>query len=276
MKLFPNGPLVLIPSGGDYLRFSKSGRWGYDPGFRLQAHRRDLVVLNPINPFDRIAVTNCAIGNFEPGMLRVANRQLRSTLFSINLLSWIGSGYLLVCTVLSAASIWFYFGNILLALLVVHLLTWVAAAALLVMSRETLCLTRFRVFSLILEAFLVPGYLVNLSKRVWYRRTLDLPALTLGLRQLHRMPVDSDRELFAMQLSRRLDDVGCDLNIDDDLPGDQNAGEPIETPGPVSGDDHEQTATASTSHTEMRREALRNWLKEARLCLATSARVDGS
>ena len=121
--------LVLLPSGGDYLRFSKSGRWGYDPGFRLQARQRDLILLNPLNPFDRLAITNCAIGNLEPSMLRVANRQMRSTLHNVNLLSWVGSVYLLVLTGLGAASIWFYFGDILLALLLVHLLTWVAAVA---------------------------------------------------------------------------------------------------------------------------------------------------
>lgn len=264
--------LVLLPSSGDYLRFSKSGRWGYDPGFRLQAHQRDLVVLNPLNPFDRIAITNSAIGNLEPRMLRVANRQMRSTLYSINLLSWIGSGYLLVLTALSAASIWFYFGNILLALLVVHLLTWVVAVAFLIISREILCLTRFRVFSLALEACLVPGYLVNLGKRVWYRRTLNLPALAFGLRQLRRMPIDSTRELYSSQLGRRLEDVGFELNIDDDSPNDES----IVSPAPASGNHRKQTATASTSQAKAQREALRNWIKKARLCLATSAQVDGS
>lgn len=268
--------LVLLPSGGDCLRFSKSGRWAYDPGFRLPARQRDLILLNPLNPFDRLAITNRTIGDLQPNMLRVANRQMQSTLHHVNLLSWIGSGYLLVLAGLAAASTWFYFGDVLLALLLVHLLTWAAAASLLVIFRETLCLTRFRVFSLALEACLVPGYLVNLGKRVWYRRTLNLPALTLGLRQLRRMPINSARELYAMQLSRRLDDVGFDLNIDDAPPNDPNAGEPNEALGPASGNDSKQTAAASTSHAETQREALRNWLKEARLCLATSAQVDGS
>lgn len=267
--------LVLLPSGGDYLRFSRSGRWGYDPGFRLQARQRELILLNPLNPFDRLAATNRTIGELEPSMLRVANRQMRSTLHHVNILSWVGSGYLLVLNGLAAASIWFYFGDVLLALLLVHLLTWVAAVSLLVVSRETLCLTRFRVFSLAIEAGLVPGYLVNLGKRVWYRRALNLPALTLGLRQLRRMPIDSARELYAMQLSRRLDDVGFDLNIDDDSPNEPNASEPTEVPGRISVTDSKQTATASTTHAETQREALRDWLKEARLCLATSAQVDG-
>ena len=268
--------LVLLPSGGDYLRFSRSGRWRYDPGFRLQARQRDLILLNPLNPFDRLAVTNRTIGDLEPRMLRVAKRQMQGTLNYVNFLSWIGSGYLLVLTGLAAASILFYFGDVLLALLLVHLLTCAAAVVLLIISRETLCLTRFRVFSLALEACLVPGYLVNLGKRVWYHRTLNLPALSLGLRQLRRMPVDAARELYAMQLSRRLDDVGFDLNIDDDSPNDPNASEPIETPGSISGNDSKQAATASTSHAETQREELRNWLKEARLCLATSAQGDGS
>lgn len=269
--------LVLLPSGGDYLRFNRSGHLGYDPSSRLQARQRDLVLLNPLNPFDRLALTTCVIGNLEPSMLRAANRQVRNTLHNTNFLSWIGSGYLLVLVALAVASIWFYFGDILLALLIVHLLTWVAAVALLVNSRETLGLTRFRVFSLALEASLVPGYLVNIGKRVWYRRALDLPALSLGLRQLRRMPVDSDRELYAVQLARRLDEVGLDLNIDDDSLANQNTDDPMETHGPVSGNHDKQTSTASTSYVETQRDALRNWLKEARVCIAaTSAQVDGS
>ena len=269
--------LVLLPSGGDYLRFNRLGHLGYDPGSRLQARQRDLILLNPLNPFDRLTLTTCAIGNLEPSMLRAANRQVRNTLHNTNFLSWIGSGYLLVLAALAAASIWFYFGDILLALLIAHLLTWVAAVALLFIFRETLGLTRFRVFSLALEASLVPGYLVNIGKRVWYRRVLDLPALSLGLRQLRRMPIDSARELYALQLSRRLDEVGLDLNIDDESLVNQNTDDPMETHGPVSGSHDKQTATASTSYAEAQRDALRNWLKEARICLAaTSAQVDGS
>jgi hypothetical protein len=269
--------LVLVPSGGDYLRFNRSGHLRYDPSSRLQARHRDLILLNPLNPFDRFALTTCVIGNLEPRMLRAANRQLQNTLHKTNYLSWIGSGYLLVLVALAAASIWFYFGDILLALLIAHLLTWVAAVLILVKSRETLGLTRFRVFSLALEASFVPGYLVNIGKRVWYRRALDIPALSLGLRRLQRMPVDSDRELYAIQLSRRLDEVGLDLNIDDDSLVNQNADDPMETDGPVSGNHDNQTTTASTSYVETQRGALRNWLKEARVCLAaTSAQADGS
>ena len=177
---------------------------------------------------------------------------------------------------LAIASIWLYFGDVLLTLLFVHLATSAAAVAVLFVYRETLCLSRFRAFSLALEACLVPGYLVNLGKRVWYRHTLNLPALSLGLRQLSRMPIDSVRELYAMQISRRLDDLAIDLNIDSDGPFHSNTNHTDEPRAAASDTDAEQTAKAATCSTEAQRDELRNWLKEARQCLATSVQVAGS
>lgn len=264
--------LVLLPGDADYLRFNGSGRWRYEPGLRLQVRQRDLILLNPLDPFDRMAQTNSAIGKLTPQLLRVSRQRVRSTLRHINLLSLIGSGYLLALAGLAGASIWLYFGDVLLTLLLVHLAIWIAAVAVLFNNRQALCLSRFRAFSLSLEAFLVPGYLVNLGKRVWYRQTLDLPALTVGLRQLKRMPIDSARELYAMQISRRLDELAVDLNIDNDppLPLDKN-----DTMVP-SAAVVQKIAKTATSSNEAQSEELRDWFKEARQCLTILVQVAGS
>jgi len=268
--------LVLLPVGADYLRFNRNGRWRYEPGIRLQAQRRDLIFLNPLNPFDRLAQTDSAVGNLTPQMLWVARQRVRGTLRHANLLSLFGSCYLLGIAGLAGSSIWFYFGDVLLTLLVVHLVTWVAAVAVLVSHHETLCPSRFRSFSLALEALLVPGYLINLGKRVWYLQTLNLPALTLGLRQLKRMPIDSTRELYMMQISRRVDDLAVDLNMDSDLDcfTDKN-----HTIWPAAGEfdtDIDHFAKATMSFDEAQREELRNWFKEVRQCLETSVQAAGS
>lgn len=267
--------LVLLPVGADYLRFSRSDRWRYEPRARLQARQRDLVLLNPLNPFDRLAQTDSAIGNLNAQSLRIGRKRVRSTLRHANLLSLIGSVYLLLLVGLAFASIWLYFGHVLLTLLFAHFVTWIAAMAVIVTYRQKLCLSRFRAISLAFEAFLVPGYLVNLGKRVWYRQILKLPALSLGLRQLKLMPADSARDLYAMQMSRRLDDLAIDFSMDDDQPHPSGANDTNESSVEDIRADVEQIVNAATPYTEARREELRNWFKEARQCLATSVQAVG-
>ena len=267
---------VLLPGGTDYLRINRNGSWRYEPGLRLQARHRDLIFLNPLNPFDRLAFTNSAIGQLNPPLLRIARLQVRTQIRCANLLSWIGWGYLLVLSGLACASLWLYFGDILLTLLVVHFVIWTAAVAVLFANRETLCLSRSRAFSLAFEACLVPGYLVNLGKRVWSGKTLNLPALTFGLHRLSKMPIDSRRELYALQLSRRLDDLAIDLNIDSDAPFQSETNDTHEPTAMALITDTEQEAKTATCSNEAQRDNLRNWLKEARKCLATSAQPAGS
>lgn len=268
--------LILLPAGTDYLRFNRSGRWRYDPSVRLQAWQRDLIFLNPLNPFDRLAQTDSAIGNLTPQSLRIGRNRMQSTLRHTNLLSLIGSVYLFVLIGLACASLWLYVGHILLILLVAHLATWFAAMAVIATNRQKLCLSRFRALSLAFEAFLVPGYLVNLGKRVWYRRILNLPALSLGLRQLRTMPADSSRELYAMQMTRRLDDLAIDFSIDDKPTHPSGANDTNEPSVEEIRADVGQIVKTDTPSTKAQREELQNWFKEARQCLATSVQVVGS
>ena len=55
------------------------------------------------------------------------------------------------------------------------------------------------------EGLFVPAYTINLGKRLWFKHTLELPALTLGLRQGKALRDERDKELFVHQLGQRLD-----------------------------------------------------------------------
>lgn len=249
--------LVLVPAGGDHLRFGRKGKLHYDPGARLEARRRDLVLLNPLNPFDRIALTQRCIGSLTRGQWRSSVRQVKQTLSAVNQLSVLGSIYLLILALLAAASLKFYFGAVLLALAVAHGSTWLLALWVLVRARKALGLGASRISMLAFECLLVPGYLVNLGKRVWFKHTLDLPGLTLGLRQLKRMKDEEEQALYHLRLSQRLEEVA----------GAMGLGE-----GPNRPSTTEQGgATAAAPHT-----TLRAWFQEARHCLTTSAAVAGS
>ena len=136
-----------------------------------------------------------------------------------------------------------HFGVVLAALGLWHLLAWGCGLTLLLRHRAALRLSGGQVFTLAAEALFVPAYTLNLGKRVWFRHRLDLPALTLGLWCLKRMPEAPAKALYAHQLAERLDDWALDLDND--------------------------PAHAQPSWQ-------RPWLKEARACLTASTPRAGS
>ncbi len=200
--------LVLLPAGGDWLRFGRDGRLRYVPGARLELRQRDLVLLNILDPFDRPVPTAAIAGPVSAAAWREARRRVRAGLPASNALGWLGLVYLVLLGALAVLSFHRPFATVLWMLLSAHVLVWAAAAAVLLRCRDRLRLTRGRSAALLLEALLVPGHLVNLGKRVWLRQVLPLPALVVGARQLRRMaPDDPRRALYAMRLSRRVDDL---------------------------------------------------------------------
>jgi hypothetical protein len=197
--------LVLVPRGGDFLNFGLSGRLRYDPGVRLEALRRDVVLLNPLNPFDRIALTSRVAGDLTAEQLRTARRMVRSSLAPLNRLSWMGMSYLVGLVALLASSWSLPFGIVLTALAALHVCSWLFGTLVTIFFRTDLHLSNSRVASLITEALFVPAYTVNLSKRIWYRQRLDMPAMSFGLRALKHMPDDAVREVYGFRMSRRLE-----------------------------------------------------------------------
>lgn len=197
--------LRLIPSGGDYLRFGRKGALRYEPGARLEARGRDLIFLNPLNLFHRAALTSSVLGRLEPKQLRAARQTVRSAVPTLNLLSWLGTLYLVLAVALASLSMRFSFALVLASFLGVHLVFWALSVGVLVWRRKQLGLTGRQVAVFVAEGFFVPAYTINLGKRLWFKHTLDLPAMTLGLWQGKSLRDERDKELFVHQLSQRLD-----------------------------------------------------------------------
>ena len=183
-----------------------------------------------------------------PEQLATARDRLRISLPSVNALSTLGSVYLLVLLVLAALTFKVYFGVVLVALAIVHIAFWAASVALMVVRRARLGITGTQLAGLAFEALLVPGYVVNLGKRVWFKQSLDLAAVTVGLRAVRRIPDESTRDLYLHQMARRLDELSFELGVT------------------AEGDDPAEGAGADSTH---------RWFKEARTCLTASARAAG-
>lgn len=259
---------VLIPVGGDYLRFGVRGGFQYDAGSRFQARQRDLVLLNPLNPFDRIVLTRHCAGPVNPSQWRVSRRDVQASLPANNKLAALGSAYLLTLIVLAAASLKLYFGVVLLVLACSHILTWVLALTILLRNRKLLRLDKVRVVSLALEAFFVPGYLVNLGKRIWFKRRFELAGLTVGLRQLKRMPEGDVRELYHMRLAQRLSEMADDLGIDEFAESNNSAGP---TQSAAWSDSVDASPLVGRKDAEFGCSALELWFRQAKQCVERSA-----
>jgi hypothetical protein len=248
--------LALAPAGGDFLRFGFGGRLRYEPHVRLKVRGRDLVVLNPANPFDRLLFTRHAAGYVRGEQLRASSRVVRSPLRGSNRLAMVGSAYLASLVLLAAASTATGFGIVLAALAAVHVAAWSASVAIAAAWRERFGLSRYQLFVLATEALFVPAYTVNLSKRIWRRRVLDVPAMAWGLRSIRRIADPSMRELYCLRMSGRLDDVAAELDLSD-------AADPATSDSPLP--------VPSSLH----RQSLVRWVSEARQCLTKSAPQGG-
>ena len=244
---------LLIPRGGDFLRFGRSEAFKYEPRSRLEAMGRDLVFLNPLNLFDRVVITSSSVGQINASQFRKARHMVRDALPHLNVFAWVGYVYLLVAVVLAAASFRVAFELVLFAFIGCHAVFWLLTTAMLLTWRHNLALSGYQAFVYAAEALFVPAYNINMSKRLWFRHTLNLPALALGLRQIKSIEDESNREFYVYQMGRRLDDL--------------EAGLEIEGPGVrASVDERSENAGAVDSKTEDARAVLK-WLKEARSCL---------
>lgn len=248
---------LLIPRGGDFVRFSRSGAFKYDPLSRLQAMGRDLVFLNPLNLFDRAAFTSSCIGQINPSQFRKARHKIRSALPCLDVFAWVGYAYLSVVMALAVAStrVGVGFELVLFAFIACHAAFWLLTTAMLVAWRHSLALSDYQTFVYAAEAFFVPAYNINMSKRLWFRHTLDLPALAVGLHQLKSIKDESSREYYVYRLGKRFDDLEADLELEWPEAG-------------VSVDEGSENARTMNGKADETRAAI-NWLKEARLCLTS-------
>lgn len=209
--------LMLLPAGRDYLRFGMRGRLVYSAATRIEAGGRELVMLNPLNLFHRAAVTTQGLGPLTVAGFRLARRQVAKCLPTLNTFAWLGYAYLVCAVGLASMSFAVQFASVLASFLATHLLFAVVSTILLVRRRKTLQLSSYQTLVFAVEALLVPAYTINMSKRLWTKQVLDLPAMSLGIRQARRTSDEFEREFALHQLCERLNLLSAGL--DDESPG---------------------------------------------------------
>jgi hypothetical protein len=197
--------LIFVPRGCDLLRFGRRGHLRFDASTRLTAAGKEVVLLNPLNLFDRGLVTTRCFGDVDPSQWKQGRSLVSSALPTLNGFCWLGYAYLLLVALLAALSFRVGFTPALIGFVALHLVVWMVAVIALTLQRHHLQLSSTGVLGAAAEALFVPAYLMNLGKRLTYKKRVAISALGLGLRELKRV-VDRDvREDFSRKLSNRMD-----------------------------------------------------------------------
>lgn len=252
--------LIIVPQGCELLRFGRRGLLRYDASSRLSATGREMVLLNPLNLFDRGLVTTKCFGDVEPRKWRQGLELVNAALPTLNGFSTMGYFYLVLVVFLAALSFRIGFTPALIGFVGLHFLVWVAAVAWLIVRRRQLLLSGLGVLGAAAEALFVPAYLMNLGKRLVYKKRVGISALGLGLRQLKRTVTEDDRVDLTWKLSSRLEllEMTQGHEVDEGSPGSSN---PMDTRAGDLG----ATSAEMLAHLS----ATQQWIMEAKACLKT-------
>lgn len=252
--------LIIVPHGCELLRFGRCGILRYDASSRLSAGGREMVLLNPLNLYDRGLVTTKCFGDVEPRQWRQSRELVNTALPTLNGFSSMGYVYLMLVVFLAVLSFRVGFTPALIGFVGLHLLVWMAAVAGLIVRRRQLLLSGSGVLGAAAEALFVPAYLMNLGKRLVYKRRVGISALGLGLRQLKRTVNEGDRDELALKLSGRLEllEMTQGHEVDEASP---ESSSPMDTrAGDLGAAGAEMLAHLS---------ATQQWIMEAKACLKT-------
>lgn len=250
--------LIIVPQGCDLLRFGRRGKLRYEASSRLSAAGKEIVLLNPLNLFDRGLVTTRCFGDVDPRQWRQGRALVSSALPTLNGFSSLGYAYMVIVVFLAALSFRIGFTPALIGFVVLHLVVWSVAVAALVVRRRQLQLTGYETFSSAAEALFVPAYLMNLGKRLIYKKRVAISALGLGLRELQRTVDEDDRAGLTLKLASRLDVLEMTQGHEADE-GATDSADPRDTRAGDLG----AAGAAELNHLN----ATQQWIMEARTCL---------
>lgn len=252
--------LIIVPHGCDLLRFGRRGVLRYDASRRLTAAGKELVLLNPLNLFDRGLITTRCFGDVEPRQWKRARSMVGSALPTLNGFSALGCVYLVLVVCLAALSFWSGFTPALIGFVVLHLVVWLVAVAALVLRRHQLKLSGSGVLGAAAEALFVPAYLMNLGKRLTHKKRVAISALGLGLRELKRVVDGDDREELTRKLSNRMEMLEMTQGHESDEASTNDVG-PWDTRAGELG----AASSAELNHLS----ATQQWILEVKACLTT-------
>lgn len=195
--LFDN--LIVVAKGKDCLSISRRGRPYYKSRQRNSFAGRDVVFLNPINLFDRFISTERVTLGEDAHQYKRELRSIESLARDLNSFAYLGYLYLLYLVTNCYLSFVFGFEAVVINLLVGHALIWICAVVFVLLLFRGQELPKGKVISVLVEAFFVPAYLVNLNKKLLHLRESNICAIRLHIRALKRVAED-DAELIRYEL----------------------------------------------------------------------------
>lgn len=206
LGFFVASTLVFVGVTAETARLRGRGRFTPEFRHRLAFGQREIVLTNPLDLFDCMLVSDGA-GAVDRGVYRrdrALARRLRGWCVP---LAWSGYAYLGLTVLIAALSVRVGFAVMVVPLLLVHVLFASLMAVLAWRAwRDVPGLTGNR-WVFIVEAFLVPAYVINAAKRLCQHTQLATPMLALGAREARRTADESQREVLVYGIQQRLEQL---------------------------------------------------------------------
>jgi hypothetical protein len=201
--------LIVVAKGKDYLNICRRGKPYYKSRQRNVFAGREVVLLNPLNLFDRVISVERVTKSEEVHHYKSELRSIESLARGLNPFAYLGYLYFFYILANCYFSFVFGFEAIVINLLIGHILIWVCALVFVLFLIRSQEMPKGKVISVLFEALFVPAYLVNLNKKFLRIRHSEICALRLHVRALKRAAKNDDdliRYDLVNQINAALDD----------------------------------------------------------------------
>jgi hypothetical protein len=195
--------IVSLAHSEDFLSITRKGHPLYQSRQRNVFSKKTLIVLNPVNLFDRGVIAQLINDEDDRHTYRSELKSIRRVSARLNLLAYWGYIYLAFLSACAYFSFAYSFEAVVIFLLLGHFFHWCCAAALVWFCRKDLGLAASGVAVCLMEALFVPAYLVNLNKKLLRLKHTPICSLRLHIRKL-KFASSPSKELMQYELGKLL------------------------------------------------------------------------
>lgn len=205
--------LIVIQQGKDFISIKKSGALFYKCRTRAGILRKEIIVLNPFNLFDRVVAAESLTMAEHKYHYKEQLKTFRKYVKSLNIFIAIGWAYLLCLLVACYFSFIVNFNFVVVPLLVCHFIAWISSSIAIVLWNKNRTFKTATVAIQIIENLLVPAYIVNLNKKFISHTSLELSSLRFYMRNLKRTKED-ELDMMKYELSNLVNsELGFEIDV---------------------------------------------------------------
>jgi hypothetical protein len=180
--------IITLANGKDALSFDRKGKPYYKFRQRNKFGNRNIILLNPLNLFDRIVSANELTLRDEKYQYKRDLRSIKFLAINTNSFVYLGYFYLFYLIINCYLSFALSFEAVVLNILIGHIVAWLCSAFVFALLYKQLSLPLGSVSILLAEALFVPAYLINLGKKISLLKSIEFCTLRFYMRKIKTTP----------------------------------------------------------------------------------------